>query len=385
MTKGTLPFGVLITGASGLLGYHARAALLASNCASDFAKRPRCYDVIELPRLSESSLPQWVHYLGSASLVLHLAGINRAEPDEVEFGNAKIARLLVQALEESGSLAHVVYANTTHAESDTPYGRGKKVANDLLEQWAHDVGARYSNMILPHIFGETAKAHYNNVTATLCKQVAAHDSPTIHEGAKVELLHAGAAIDAMLEAFHEGSVGTQRLSGTHISVVDLHELLVRFRTSYQINTYPDLSTEFMAALFNTYRSHEYPKAFPKILDLHKDQRGTLFEAVKGGGGGQTFMSWTDPGIQRGNHFHRFKVERFLVVSGQAEIHIRAVFDDKVETFKVNGDAPSYVDMPTFHTHSIVNVGTEPLLTLFWAHEVFDPEHPDTYAHPVLPS
>ena len=383
MSIGNTACRVLVTGASGLLGYHARAALLAENCASDFANRPRQYEFVELPRLSESTLQQWIEGARTADLVLHLAGINRAEPDEVEFGNAAIATLLVQALKHSESTAHVIYANSTHAGSDSAYGRGKQVAHELLNQWAQSAGAGYTNLILPHIFGETARAHYNNVTATLCEHVATGANPTIHEGAQVELLHAGAAIDTMLADFHAGFAETKRLQGTPISVVELHELLVSFRVSYQTNTYPDLTDPFITALFNTYRSVEYPAAFPKALQLHKDQRGVLFEAVKGGGGGQTFLSWTDPGIERGNHFHRQKVERFLVVSGEAEIRIRPVFGDKVDTFKVTGSEPAYVDMPTFHTHSIVNTGTEPLLTLFWAHEVFDPEHPDTYSHPVL--
>ena len=108
----------------------------------------------------------------------------------------------------------------------------------------------------------------------------------------------------------------------------------------------------------------------------------LFETVKGGGGGQTFASWTEPGVERGNHYHRHKMERFLVLSGQAKICIRRLFDSTVHSFNVSGDKPMAIDMPTLHTHSIINTGDEPLLTLFWAHEIFDPEYPDTYAHNV---
>ena len=32
---------------------------------------------------------------------------------------------------------------------------------------------------------------------------------------------------------------------------------------------------------------------------------------------------------------------------------------------------------------IKNVGTEELVTLFWAHELFNPEAPDTYPEPVM--
>ena len=374
---------VHITGASGLLGFHARAALFAENCAAKFKNEELKYTLIDAPRLAEETLDWWSESLKTADLVLHLAGINRAEPDVVETGNREIADLLVRALTASKSKAHVVYANSTHAGLDNPYGRGKQAAHELLENWANLNCTSYTNFILPHIFGEKARPHYNNVTSTLCHQVVANEKPTIHDGAAVELLHAGNVIDAMLLAYESAQVGLIRMPGRSMPVNDLYEQLLEFRKGYESNTYPDLSDDFIARLFNTYRTVAYPSAFPKDLDLHADHRGMLFEAVKGGGGGQSFMSWTEPGIERGNHFHRTKIERFLVVSGKAEIRIRPLFEKHIDTYMVSGESPAYVDMPTLHTHSIVNVGDQPLLTLFWSHEVFDPDSPDTYAHPVI--
>jgi len=72
-----------------------------------------------------------------------------------------------------------------------------------------------------------------------------------------------------------------------------------------------------------------------------------------------------------------------VVQGEAMIRIRKVGHSNVWGFRVSGDAPAPVDMPTLHTHSIENVGKTPLLTLFWTHELFDSAHPDTYADKVL--
>ena len=67
------------------------------------------------------------------------------------------------------------------------------------------------------------------------------------------------------------------------------------------------------------------------------------------------------------------------------IRIRKVLGGPVWEYRVSGERPAAVDMPTLHTHSIENVGDGPLLTLFWTHEVFDPKAPDTYADPVLES
>jgi UDP-2-acetamido-2,6-beta-L-arabino-hexul-4-ose reductase len=123
--------------------------------------------------------------------------------------------------------------------------------------------------------------------------------------------------------------------------------------------------------------------FPRSLKVNSDPRGVLYEVSRSaGGGGQTFLSWTHPHITRGDHFHLRKIERFVVVDGDAVIRIRRVLGNEVWTFRVDGAAPTAIDMPTMHTHSIENVGKRPLLTLFWTNEVFDPASPDTYADRV---
>jgi UDP-2-acetamido-2,6-beta-L-arabino-hexul-4-ose reductase len=83
-------------------------------------------------------------------------------------------------------------------------------------------------------------------------------------------------------------------------------------------------------------------------------------------------------MTRGQHFHLHKIERFVVLRGTAEIALRRLFGDRTVRFSVSGDAPSFVDMPTFWVHSIRNTGQQDLLTLFWTNEVFDPKRPDTY-------
>jgi UDP-2-acetamido-2,6-beta-L-arabino-hexul-4-ose reductase len=140
---------------------------------------------------------------------------------------------------------------------------------------------------------------------------------------------------------------------------------------------PELGDDFQLSLFNTYRSYLYPNRFPVALTLHSDTRGSLFEAVKTMHGGQAFLSHTHPGITRGNHYHKEKFERFLVIKGEAVIRIRKMFAKEIFEFKVSGEKPQYVDIPTLHTHNISNTGDKELTTLFWSHQIFDPSASDT--------
>jgi UDP-2-acetamido-2,6-beta-L-arabino-hexul-4-ose reductase len=154
------------------------------------------------------------------------------------------------------------------------------------------------------------------------------------------------------------------------------------RDRYQTMVMPPLDSALDVRLFNTLRSYLFPAHYPVALTLHSDARGSLFEVVKSNSGGQVFMSTTHPGITRGNHFHTRKVERFLVASGEADIRLRKLFSDEVISFKVRGDAPSYVDIPTFYTHHITNTGQSELVTLFWTNEIFNPVDPDTFSEAV---
>jgi len=54
----------------------------------------------------------------------------------------------------------------------------------------------------------------------------------------------------------------------------------------------------------------------------------------------------------------------------------------VLNFELDGNEPSYVDMPVWYTHNIKNIGDEELYTIFWINEFFDPNDADTYMETV---
>lgn len=370
---------VVITGAGGLIGWHAHVRLYAANCAAHFKNDPRPFDIVALDHAAFNNDACLRTALEGAGAVLHLAGINRAPDEEMEATNPAIAQRLRKACQKAGAKPHIVYANSTHVDSDTPYGRSKRRAGEILAR----APGRFSDMVLPHIFGEGARPFYNNVTATLIEQILNDETPSINPDGCVQLLHAGAAAETAIDAVLNGTVGRIVPAARTMLVPDLYAKLVSFHKAYQANVYPDLSDTFDRDLFNSYRAATYPNNWPRPLRLSTDPRGTLFEAVKGGGGGQAFFSTTKPGVTRGDHFHLNKVERFLVVQGEAVIRIRKVLSDQVWEFHVNGEKPAPVDIPTLHTHSIENIGETELLTLFWTHELLDPTNPDTFADKVL--
>ena len=116
--------------------------------------------------------------------------------------------------------------------------------------------------------------------------------------------------------------------------------------------------------------------------MNADQRGAFIETIKTSLGGQFSFSTTFPGVIRGNHYHTRKIERFIVIKGRASIDMRRIGTTEKLHFELNGEKPSFVDMPVWYTHNITNIGDNELVTLFWINEFFNPDDPDTYFEEV---
>jgi UDP-2-acetamido-2,6-beta-L-arabino-hexul-4-ose reductase len=356
---------LVITGATGFLGWHVRVLARALSLP----------DPVLVSRADLRDADRLAALLSGADRVLHLAGVNRGEPDA---GNRELADLLAAGLRRCPTPPKtVVFADSIQAGNGTPYGDGKAAAAMTLNEATRWSGSRFVDVLLPNLFGEHGRSHYNSVVATFCRVLADGGVPQIDHDRTIDLLHATDAAALLLEVDTPGAGPVRR------SVSDLRDQLREIAQRYGTGEIPVLTSRFDVRLFNTYRSHQFPADTPYELPRHTDARGELIEAVKvHGGAGQTFVSRTKPGVTRGQHFHLAKVERFLVLRGEAEIRVRRLLHDDVLSFRVSGESPAFVDMPAMWAHSITNVGQSELLTLFWTNEVFDPRHPDTYPEQV---
>jgi len=156
--------------------------------------------------------------------------------------------------------------------------------------------------------------------------------------------------------------------------------LQEIKTNYfEKGEIPSINNPFERNLFNTFLTYiDHSTFFPFKLKLNTDQRGSFVETVKLNSGGQVSFSTTVPGVTRGNHFHTRKAERFAVIKGKALIELRRIGTSEVLSFELDGNEPSFVDMPIWYTHNIKNIGNEELYTIFWISEHFSPDDPDTF-------
>lgn len=363
---------IVVTGTEGFLGWHLRAY---------FHPRPE-FKIIGVDRQSFADPARLQELIRQADAVVHLAGMNRGKDHEIEQVNVDLTIRLIDACRHSRAQPQIVLANSTHRERDTAYGRSKRHSASLLAAWASETGSVFTDLVIPNVFGEGGRPFYNSVVSTFCYQLASGEEPSIIHDGGLELVHAQAVAEEAASAIKNRAAGEIRMAGATITVADLLRKLQGFDRSYRGHLIPQFTDDLDLDLFNTYRSYLYPMHYPVTLPLHGDERGQLFEAVKSIHGGQCFISTTKPGITRGNHYHTRKVERFLVLNGEAVIRIKKLFTQDMVEFKVAGSVPQYIDMPTFCTHNITNTGSVDLTTLFWAHEIYDPQRSDTIREPV---
>lgn len=329
---------IAVTGAGGFLGWHLRVAAFGE-------------DVEPIAVGDRFDLETAVRVLDRADMLIHLAGANRG--DDVAALNVQFAQQMRAALDLSPT--PVVYAGTIQTAG--PYGESKTEAAQILQP--------DRDLALPNIFGEHGRPFYNSVVATFCHLLATGGAPEVTEDRELTLMHAQDAADWLL--------GAAPPVYRSASVSQVLEILREFAETYPAQM-PNIDDPFRRDLFNTYRSFLTPS--PIELTRHTDSRGSFFEIIRSGTGQSSFSS-TVPGVTRGDHFHRRKIERFTVLSGEATIAMRRLFSDEVLSFDVTGEQPQAVDMPTGWTHNITNTGEGDLLTSFWINEHFDPAHPDT--------
>ena len=396
---------ILVTGAKGFVGRNLCAQL---NNIRDGKARNYGVAVEEVYEYDLDSTPEELDaWCKDADFVFNLAGVNRPQNQE-EFmaGNFGFASTLLDTLIKHGNTCPVMLSSSQQASltgrfGNSEYGRSKKAGEDLFLKYGEDTGAKVLVYRFPNLFGKWCRPNYNSAVATFCNAVANDLSYTVNDpSVELELLYIDDLVDEMIACL-KGEEHRCEFDGlgvfplkdgrycyvptTHKATLgEIVDLLHKFEDQRKTLIVPEIPAgSFAKKLYSTFLSY-LPKekvAFP--LKTNVDERGSFTELIKTLGNGQFSVNISKPGVTKGQHWHNTKWEFFIVVSGRALIQERKIGTDEVISFEVSGEEIKAVHMLPGYTHNIINLSeTEPLITLMWANELFDPNRPDTYFEPV---
>lgn len=392
---------ILVTGAKGFTGKNLVENL--KNIRDGKNKtRPNIIidDIFEYDIDTDASLLD--EYCAKADFVFNLAGVNRPK-DNSEFmaGNFGFASELLDTLEKYDNKCPVMLSSSLQAtligRYDGEYGRSKLAGENLFFEYAQETGAKVFVYRFPNLFGKWCRPNYNSAVATFCNNIA-NDLPiqVNDRSTELELLYIDDLIEEMLDAI-EGKPHRCNYDGlavqpsndgsfcyvptTHkVTLGEIVDLLESFKSQADTLLMPEIpNNSFAKKLYSTYLSYLPKEKTIFDLKMNCDDRGSFTELLKTANCGQFSVNISKPGITKGQHWHNTKWEFFIVVAGHALIQERKIGTEEVIEFDVSGDKIQAVHMLPGYTHNIINLSeTENLVTVMWANEQFDPQHPDTF-------
>ena len=397
---------ILVTGAKGFVGRN-----LCENLKNLRDGKDRTHPALTVDEVFEYDLDtppaELDKFCAEADFVFNLAGVNRPKSnDKFMQGNFGFASTLLDTLKSHGNTCPVMLSSSIQATligryGESDYGKSKLAGEELFFDYGKATGAPVLVYRFPNLFGKWCRPNYNSAVATFCNNIANDLPVTVNDRAtELELLYIDDLIAEMLDAL-EGHPHRCDYNGltpvfcetgrycaatvTHrVTLGEIVDLLEQFKAQPATLVMPRIPAgSFAKKLYSTYLSY-LPKeriAFP--LKVNADERGSFTELLKTEGCGQFSVNISKPGITKGQHWHNTKWEFFIVVAGHALIQERRIGSDEVLEFEVRGEEPQAVHMLPGCTHNIINLSeTEDLVTLMWANESFDANHPDTFFEKV---
>ena len=366
---------VLVTGANGFIGKNLVMRL----------REQAGIEVLTYVRGQDDSALR--DSLRQCDAVVHLAGENRpANLQAFAEVNTVLTERLCNCLKALGKTIPLILASSAQAELDNPYGHSKLAAEQVVKALANDYGNPVAIYRLPGVFGKWCKPNYNSVVATFCHNKA-YDLPVqINDAnARVRLVYVDDVATAMLGQLATGWTGVARPTIEPEYTITLGELSAQidaFKNSRSTLMSERVGTGLTRALYATYVSYLQFEKFAYNVPAHVDTRGVFVEMLKTPDAGQFSFFTAYPGITRGGHYHHTKTEKFLVIKGHARFGFRHMLTDELHYLETKGDLPQIVETVPGWTHDITNIGTEEMVVMLWANEIFDPANPDTIASKV---
>lgn len=373
---------VLITGANGFVGRNLLLHL-----------RERC-DVQVVCYTREQHVTQLPEMLNGVDFVFHLAGVNRPQdPQEFSAGNTDLTRDLCLAVagvaRVTGRPIPILYTSSTQAAQDNAYGRSKREAEEVLAKTGHGSLVPVHVFRLPNVFGKWCRPNYNSVVATFCHNIARNLPIQVNDPkATLTLVY----IDDVIEHFVQLMDGAAPMAGLDgfvsvqpqyaITVGELARMIRAFRDSRGSLVTERVGAGLVRALYATYVSYLPVEEFSYDVPQHEDSRGVFVEMLKTPDCGQFSFFTAHPGVTRGGHYHHSKTEKFLVVKGRALFRFRHMQTGQVHELQTSGDRPQIVETVPGWTHDITCTGSEEVVVMLWANEIFDRDRPDTYDCPL---
>ena len=396
---------ILITGAKGMVG-----TALVNNLKNIRDGKNKTRPNLKIDEIFEydlsSTREQLEDYCKRADFVFNLAGVNRPQNKE-EFmqGNFGFASDLLDTLKKYKNKAPIMLSSSIQATligryGQSDYGKSKLAGEELFFRYGEENGVKVAVYRFTNLMGHS-RPNYNSAVSTFCWAIANDQPYTVNDrSTELELLYIDDLIEGLFDLLEgreqhcefDGLNTVLKADGRyccaptthHVTLGEIVDLLLEFKSQPATLLMPKMPEgSFAKKLYSLYLTYLPKEKFKYPLKMNVDHRGSFTELLHTADCGHVSINISRPGITKGQHWHNSKWELFIVVHGHGLIQERNINTGEMVEFEVSGDKIEAVHMIPGWTHNIINLSqTEDLVTVMTCHEIFDPEHPDTFFEPV---
>ena len=331
-------------------------------------------------------------FVKQCDVIIHLSALNRHSYPKVLYDtNMRLVTQLIACMDAEKVAPYVLFASSIQEEKDNAFGKSKRDGRLMLEEWAVKRGASFTGLIIPNVFGPFSRPFNNSFIATFCYQLTHGETPQLLQDSDVKLVYVANLCELIIQKIRKQAKKTVHLVSCYeVSwdfqhrVSSILNLLQQYRELYlHRGIIPELNDPNDFNIFNTFCSYiDFKSHYPVRLEQHPDMLGMLVETSHMGVGGQLSFCSTLPAATRGNHYHIRTLSRLTVIKGQALVKMRKIGTKEILEFNLDGNTPSYIDIPVWYVHNITNVGSEPLYIQLWQNKIYLAELDDTFYEQV---
>ncbi len=237
-----------ITGSKGFIGGHI-AAVLKNHGAKLFFFDLPTGDLLNPDKNLEK-------FVKNKDVIIHAAAVNRGTDTEIVAGSVVATYNLISAIKKLKKRPQIIFLSSIQAETETLYGKSKRLAEIILEDFSKKTKTPVTIFRLTNVFGEGCRPFYNSVVATFCYQAANGQELSVNlknKNKKINFIYVKDAVKEILKAIKEQfrqPFCLKRIDSKNIiTVSDLAKLIQSFKNK------PKLKSKFHKDLYKTYLSY----------------------------------------------------------------------------------------------------------------------------------
>ena len=232
-----------ITGNTGFIGTHL----------TEYLKTKKDIEIVPFEKVFFLYQEKMDGFVKSCDIIIHLAGRSKPHDREsVYIDNMNLTVKLYSTIQDMNFRGHLIFVSSIHESEDNYYAKSKKGSRETLSL-VKKVGAKFTGLVLPNVFGAGARIENSFITAW-CRQLSEDKEPKIFKDVKIKLI----SISDLLYIFYDVIKVMQpidRYEVRHTSeflLSEILELLKEYKQGFKYNVY-NKNDQFQIDLHETWK------------------------------------------------------------------------------------------------------------------------------------